>query len=266
MKRALVLWIFLVCVIAVPVAAQTPKADAKGAERTLRFIADFNSPPFSFTQTGKKIGFDIDLGNAIGKELGAKVVWLQRGFSLPAYSSMLKGGDADAAMSSISITPERERMFTFTLPYYRSNLSVAAIRDITWNHTDFVNGLPHMDVGLLRNSTSYTWARKNLMPANRVPYYSPQRLAQALRDEQVFCVLIDEDILKWAMRSNAYRFQQVERDLDHEYYGIAVKKGNTALADELNSTMKRLDDKDIYDAIYDKWFTHRLNLPVRSER
>ncbi|MCX6353726.1 MAG: ABC transporter substrate-binding protein [Candidatus Aureabacteria bacterium] len=265
MRRALVVLSILVGISIVPAMAQGPTPTAKGSERTLRFVSDFDSSPFSYIRTGKKTGFEYDLGEAIGKELGVKVVWVKKAFSPAAYAAMLNTGSVDAAMSSISITPERERLYMFTLPYYRSNLAVAAIRDYDWNHTDFVNGLKDMQIGVLRRSTSYEWARRNLS-AKRINYYSPERLAQALRDEQILCILIDEDILKWALKDNAYRFQEVERDLDHEYYGIAVKKGNLALADELNGAMKRLDEKDIYDALYDKWFTHRINLPVKTSR
>ncbi|MEJ2744226.1 MAG: transporter substrate-binding domain-containing protein, partial [bacterium] len=85
-------------------------------------------------------------------------------------------------------------------------------------------------------------------------------------DEKVFCILIDEDILKWILHKNAYRFQEVERNLSHEYYGILVKKGNTALCSELNEALKRLDANNVYDDIYAKWFTQKMNLPVRPER
>jgi len=256
-----------VIILALTVFAQTPPPapEAKGAGRTLRLITDFDSPPFSYVEASKKIGFEIDLGQAIGKEIGATVQWIQRGFNLATYESLLTSGAADAVISSVSITPERERRFTFTVPYYRSNLAVAAIKDIDWNHTDFVNGLKDMNLGVLRRSTSYEWAQKNLS-AKRVNFYSPQRMAQALRDEKVFCILIDDDILKWVLHNNAYRFQEVESELDHEYYGIAVRKGNAALVSELNGALKRLDDKGIYDAIYEKWFTRRIDLPRRPSR
>lgn len=242
-----------------------PKPAAAQTGRTLRLVADFDSPPFSFVDRSRKAGFEIDLGQAIGEELGAKIQWMQRGFNLGTYESLLKSGAADAIISSISITPEREKRFDFTIPYYRSNLAVAAIKDMDWDHSDFVNGLKDEQVGVLRRSTGYEWARRNLA-AKRINFYSPQRMAQALRDEKVFCILIDEDILKWVLHDNAYRFQEVERNLDHEYYGIAVKKGNRALLSELNGALKRLDEMNVYDEIYAKWFTRKMDLPVRPER
>jgi ABC-type amino acid transport substrate-binding protein len=262
-----ILVICLILILTVYAVAQTPKPAPKatGAGRTLRFVTDFDSPPFSFVDRSKKVGFEIDLGQAIGKELGAKVQWIQKSFNLGIYDSLLKSGTADAAISSISITPERERRFDFTVPYYRSNLAVAALKDLDWNHTEFVNGLKDKRVGVLRRSTGYTWARRNL-GAKRVNFYSPQRMAQALRDEKVFCILIDEDILKWVLHKNAYRFQEVERNLSHEYYGIMVKKGNTTLLADLNGALQRLDENNVYDAIYQKWFTQKMDLPIRPER
>ncbi|MCX6339891.1 MAG: ABC transporter substrate-binding protein [Candidatus Aureabacteria bacterium] len=265
MKYAPIICAVLVSAVAVFAQAPSPAPAAKEAGRTLRFVTDFDSPPFSFVERSKKVGFEIDLGQAIGRELGARVLWIQKGFNLGTYESLLKSGAADAVINSISIAPERQRQFDFTVPYYRSSLAVAAIKDIDWNHTDFINGLKDMRLGVLRRSTSYEWARRNLS-AKRVNYYSPQRMAQALRDEQVFCILIDEDILKWVLHNNAYRFQEVERDLDHEYYGIVVKKGNTQLVSELDQALKRLDEKDIYDTIYEKWFTRKMDLPRRPSR
>lgn len=265
MKYALIICAVLVSAVAVFAQAPSPAPAAKEAGRTLRFVTDFDSPPFSFTEYSKKTGFEIDLGQAIGKELGAKVRWIKRGFNLATYESLLKSGAADAVINSITITPEREGRVTFSVPYYRSNLAVAAIKDVDWNHTDFVNGLKDMRIGVLRRSTSYDWARRNLA-AKRVNYYSPQRMAQALKKEEVFCIMIDEDILKWVLHNNAYRFQEVEKDLDREYYGIMVQKGNIALVSELNEALKRLDEKGIYDAIYEKWFTRKMDLPRRPSR
>lgn len=257
----------LVLIFAMCAFAQTPKPKpaATGAGRTLRFVSDFDSPPFSYIDKSKRVGFELDLGQVIGKELGARVQWIQKGFNLGTYESLLRSGTADAVISSVSITPDRERRFDFSIPYYRSNLAVAAIKDLDWVHSDFVNGLKDKQVGVLRRSTSYDWARRNLA-AKRVNFYSPQRMAQALRDEKVFCILIDEDILKWVLHNNAYRFQEPERNLDHEYYGIMVKKGNSALVSELNGALKRLDEKNVYDDIYAKWFTQKMDLPVRPSR
>jgi ABC-type amino acid transport substrate-binding protein len=262
-----ILVICLVLVLAVCAFAQTPspKSTATGSIRTLRIVTDFASPPFSFVDKTKRVGFEIDLGQAIGKELGAKVQWIQKGFNLGTYDSLLKSGAADAVISNVSITPDRARRFDFSIPYYRSSLAVAALKDLDWSHSDFTSGLKDKQVGVLRRSTSYDWARRNL-GAKRINFYSPQRMAQALRDEKVFCILIDDDILRWILQNNAYRFQEAEKDLSHEYYGIMVKKGNSALLAELNEALRRLDEKNVYDDIYAKWFTHKMNLPVRPER
>ncbi len=265
MKYALLVSAVLVSAVAIVAQAPSPVPASKEAGRTLRFVSDFESPPFSFVEGSHKVGFEMDLGQAIGKELGAQVLWIQRSFNLGTYESLLKKGAVDAAISSISITGQREKRFDFTIPYYRSNLAVAAIKDMDWDHTDFVNGLKDVDVGVLRRSTGYEWARMNLS-AKRINFYSPLRMAQALRDEKVFCILIDEDILKWVLLTNAYRFQEVERDLSHEYYGIAVRKGDTQLLSELNNALKSLDKKNIYDDIYAKWFARRVNLPTRPSR
>ncbi|MCX6356762.1 MAG: ABC transporter substrate-binding protein [Candidatus Aureabacteria bacterium] len=252
------------CVVPLVLWGQTPAAPkaavAPPSGRVLRFITDFDSPPFSFKEAGKKQGFGIDLGEAIGRELGARVEWIQNSFNPKVYASLLAQDKADAAICSIAITHPRKDEFSFTVPYFRSNLAVATIKNIDWDHQVFQNGLKGLTVGILRRSIGEQWARDHLK-ARRITYYSPTRMAQALKNKSVFCILIDEDIFHYILASNAYRFQIVERNLDHEDYGIAVKKGNDALVNELNSALKRLDVKDSYDTLYDKWFAHRADLP-----
>ena len=48
-------------------------------------------------------------------------------------------------------------------------------------------------------------------------------------------------------------FELVGGTFTEEPYGIAVKKGNNELVDELNKALKALKDSGKYDEIYAKW-------------
>lgn len=66
-----------------------------------------NYPPLEYKdpQTNELTGFDIDLGNAIGKELGVKIDWQEVSFEQMA--SALQTGRVDVIMIGMSDTPER---------------------------------------------------------------------------------------------------------------------------------------------------------------
>ena len=235
-----------------------PPAPAPAPE--LRLLNDFAAPPFASLDGIKRVGFEVDLAEALGKELGRPVHWTQMIFNLASFASALRAKTADAAMSSISITPEREKDFLFTRPYFRSSLALATHRDVDYSRTTFKTGLDGYRVGVLRRTTGEEWARKNLK-ATRVTYDSPERLARALNNKVIGYLLLDQDILAGARARGAYKFKIVETGLSSEDYGIAVSPGNQELADRLDAALEKLDASGVYDEIYNTWFGRRSDLP-----
>ncbi len=275
MRKRLAGWVCLVFLI-IPVmeitaAPQKPVKDKavgledslarQPAENPLRFINDLAAPPFAFVENFKNVGFEIDLGEAIGKEMGRPVKWVKQSFNVPTFASTLKVGRADAVFCSLTVTEKRKQYFDFTRPYFRTSLEVAAPRDVDWNEMAFKNGLTSkIRVGVLRRSTGEDWARKNLR-ATRKTYSSPDRLARALKNREVEIILIDKPILIWTMANRHYKFKIVEEGIDHQDYAIAVSKENQTLLDELNAALEKLDADGVYDSIYEKWYDISQDLP-----
>ena len=87
------------------------------AAQTIRFATEASYPPFeSIDANNKIVGFDVDLANALCKEIDATCT-----FSNQAFDSLipsLKFRRIDAVMAGMDITPEREKQVLFTTPYY----------------------------------------------------------------------------------------------------------------------------------------------------
>ncbi len=256
-----------------PQATATDKARAQNpSERTLRFITDFDSPPFSFRKGTERAGIEIDLGEAIGKALGAKIEWVQMNFSVNAYASTLDRGKADAAIASISINGDRREMLAFTRPYYRAGFAIAVQKDVDWEHQWFTSGLEGWKIGVMRATTCEQWARDNL-DGKVETYANVDRLAQALKNSRGalksgkagFCILHDETILKWILSDYSYHYQIPERKIAREYYGIAVSKNNPKLLAELNTALGNLRKNGTYKKIYQKWFNEAEDMPMFDE-
>ncbi|MFH1038242.1 MAG: ABC transporter substrate-binding protein [PVC group bacterium] len=242
-------------------ASAEEKGGGKPEVKALRFISDLDTPPFAFVDNYRNVGFEIDLGEALGKEMGRPVEWIKGTFNIPAFSSTLAAGRADAVLSSMTMTEGREQYFIFTIPYFRTSLAVATFRDVDWNSQAFRNGLTAaVKVGVLRRSTGEEWARKNLK-ATRKTYTTPDRLARALKNQEVEIILIDEPILRWTLANRGYKFKIVESGLDHQDYAIGVSRSNQALAGGLNAALEKLDASDVYDRIYEKWYSISQDLP-----
>src|SRR2546423_4525593 len=78
-----------------------------GTARTLTIGTDATFPPLESIKGDEFVGFDIDLGNALGKELGAKVNWVNSGFD--GIFAALQTGKFDMVMSSVTITADRKK-------------------------------------------------------------------------------------------------------------------------------------------------------------
>lgn len=96
---------------------------------TLRVGSETVYPPFEFfdSNSGKYVGFDIDLIDEVAKRAGFEPQILSMG--LDGLIPALMSGSIDVAVSALTITPERAAKVDFTKPYYESGLSIMARKD-----------------------------------------------------------------------------------------------------------------------------------------
>ena len=91
--------------------------------KEIRFGVFPEYPPFeSVAADGSLQGFDIELGNAICAKLEVKCTWVHNEFDgmIPA----LRARKFDAIMSSMAVTPAREKVIDFTDRLFLSPTSV----------------------------------------------------------------------------------------------------------------------------------------------
>ncbi|MDU7559165.1 MAG: transporter substrate-binding domain-containing protein, partial [Pseudomonas sp.] len=81
--------------------------------KELRFGVDPSYAPFeSKAADGSLVGFDIDLGNAICAELKVKCKWVESDFD--GMVPGLKANKFDGVISSMTVTPTREKVIDFS--------------------------------------------------------------------------------------------------------------------------------------------------------
>lgn len=102
----------------------TPKTIVSG---TITIGSDTAFPPFENVESGKTVGFDVDLMNAIGKKLGLKVSFKSYKFD-GLVAGVQAGTEFDMAASAMTITDERKKAIDFSDPYINSNQSLAVAK------------------------------------------------------------------------------------------------------------------------------------------
>ena len=95
------------------------------AAETIRFAASATYPPFeSLDANNQIVGFDIDLANALCKQMQAQCTFTNQAFD--SLIAALKFKKYDAVISGMDITPERSKQVAFTQPYYANSAIVIA--------------------------------------------------------------------------------------------------------------------------------------------
>ncbi|KPN79385.1 L-cystine ABC superfamily ATP binding cassette transporter, binding protein [Apilactobacillus kunkeei] len=92
--------------------------------------------PYSYRKDGKLQGFEVDLAKAVAKKLDLKANFVQT-----KWDSLIAGLGSnryDAVMNNMTVTPQREKLYSFSDPYAysyytlitKSNSKMMSIKDI----------------------------------------------------------------------------------------------------------------------------------------
>ena len=126
---------------------------------------DATYPPFEYKDKGKLTGFDIELGDEIGKKLGVKVNWLPLEWT--AVQGSLASQKADLIMSGMTITAERKQKgYTFTRPYFLSGQAIA--RRVGDTRINTVRDLRDKIASVQDETTGMTALQKAGLPGKQI--------------------------------------------------------------------------------------------------
>lgn len=113
-------------------------------------------------------GFDIDLANAICKQMKATCTFTNQSFD--SLIPSLKFKRIDAVISGMDITPERQKQVAFTAPYYDNSALFIAEKGKVAD----IAALKGKRVGMQNGSTHQKYLQEKHPEITTVPYDSYQ--------------------------------------------------------------------------------------------
>lgn len=195
----------------------------------------------------KLIGFEVDLAEAIARELGVKAKQSQNAWD--SLIPSLERGDFDFAMNGIEITPQRQERILFSQPYYIYAQQLVVRKDES--RINSINDLKGKKVGTL----SGTAAQDILMSIKGtiVKVYSGQvEPYEDLALGRIDAVLLDLPIAAYYAKPNP-KLKYAGGPEGEGFYGIAVRKTDIRLKKELDEILLRLHRRGELKKIYEKW-------------
>ncbi|WPF88240.1 ABC transporter permease subunit [Cyanobacterium aponinum AL20118] len=217
-------------------------------------------PPLEMpSATGNGLeGFDIDLMNAIGKEVGLNIVFESMPFDglIPA----LQSNTIDAAIGGITITPERAKSVRFSSPYFKAGLAIAVQQsnEVIKNYDDLKGKKIAVAIG-----TTGAIAASKIPNAQVITFDSAVLALQELVNGKVDAVLNDTPVTLYAIKdAGLQKIKIVGTVEEEEYYGIILPNNSDKLA-LINYGLYEILRNGNYKAIYRKWFSGEpTNLPI----
>ena len=216
-------------------------------------------PPMEFKdpESAKLVGFDVDLGNALAKELGVTLEWQESAFEqlLPSLAT----GRVDMILSGLSDRPARREASDF-IDYLNSGVQfyVLASRADVSRSIDLCG----KTVGTSR-STSFpteikTWSDANCVAAGKPPISvegtSDNAAARAqLKQGRFEGGAQGSETVPYVMAQEAGVYKAIGTPFGGLQQGIAFTKVDTQLRDAVLAAFKKLLANGTYAAIIAKW-------------
>lgn len=220
-------------------------------EKVLRVGSETTYPPFEFADGDKYVGFDVELTEALAKQMGYK--WEFKSMGFDALIPALQSGQIDLAAAAMDETPERAKQVEFTDVYFddtgyvvlvrKDDNSIHGMQDLAGKAIGVQVGTKPVDI-----ASAIPNATVRQFDANSQSFLE-------LTHGNVDAVIIDKAVGLYYLNQGANKDLKMVGDaVDKANMVMAVKKGNTQLQQDLNKALKELKANGEYQKIYEKWF------------
>jgi polar amino acid transport system substrate-binding protein len=234
MKRFLLLALAAVLLVSGSLVGCSSKTSTS-SEETIKVATDATWAPFETVneQTKQIQGFDIDLFNAVAAKEDFKIQ-----FENVAFDPLLAGmaqGTYDAAISSITITADRQKAMLFSDPYFDAGQIITG------------------KTVAVQLGTTGNIEVNNIAGATAKPYDDIGLAFQDLMNGQVDAVVCDNPVAVNYVATNTTKIKTVGAVFTDEQYGIAVANGKTALLAQINDGLAKVKADGELHTIAVKW-------------
>ncbi len=229
-------------------------ADAE--KETIVVGLDDTFAPMGFRDDqGELVGFDIDLANAVGEEMGMNVEF--KPIDWNAKETELKAGTIDCVWNGMSITPERQENMALSNKYLNNKIVIMAKADADFDVT-CAEDLADLKIGTQADSSALEMLMANEAYdsfKDNVDEYKTYDIAiMDLKAGRIDVVVVDQVLGEYMNNNLGGEMKECTYSLGDDYYVIGFAKENTELRDKVNDAIQTLIDSGKAAEISQTWF------------
>ena len=226
-------------------ATEAPADDADAPVIKMATNAAF--PPYESKEGEEFVGIDVEIAQAIAKELGAKLEIVDMEFD--SIITSVQAGETDFGMAGMTVNEEREKEVNFTHSY-AAGVQVVIVREDS--DIASIDDLIGRKIGVQLGTTGDSYATDDFGKDNVTQYGKGADAVIALKGGDVDAVIIDNEPAKAFVEAND-GLKILETKYAVEDYAIAIAKDNTELLDKINEILEKLAADGTIDEIIAKY-------------
>lgn len=220
---------------------------------TWRVGMDPSFPPFEMLdETGKPVGYDVDLAQAMAAAWGLDAEIVAMGYdSLP---DALWAAKIDAIVSAYPYDERATRDMAFSAPYFDAGLRFAVLAGSPVTSTENLDGLRlAVEWGSLGDMIGRRLQREG-RDGELAAYETPEEAVQALvNDPEIDGLLVDNVALRQA-QGNGAPIASVGPPLESNPYVIGMPLAADTLQSQVAATLAQLQADGTLAKLENRWF------------
>ena len=238
--------------IAAAIFSGCGRDDGGATKFVVGFDADF--PPYGYKDGGEYKGFDLDLARAVCEKKGWEFV--ANPINWDAKDMELNSGAIDCIWNGFTIQG-REDAYTFSAPYVdNSQVVLVKVDSPIATLADLVGKVVGVQIDTpVQKAFSPNGSLRQLGVKFKDLVIEPNynQLVNELSMGGIEAVALDVGVAKKKMADLPGKFRILDEIVMKETYGIGFKKGNTALRDDVEATLRQLAAEGVMDALAEKY-------------
>ncbi|MBQ9269556.1 MAG: amino acid ABC transporter substrate-binding protein [Oscillospiraceae bacterium] len=234
-------------------AAASEAAPADGAlttvnagKLTISTSPDF--PPFEFTDdSGAVVGIEPEIMELICQKIGLELDIQAMDFDGALLAA--EQGKVDAVVSGVTVTEDRKLVMDFADSY--TTITQAIVSKEGSGIT--MENLGDYTIGVQRGTTGHIYAEEDF--GDKVVAYDTYSMVfQALNNNQVDCIVMDDAVAKSYLETNP-GLEMGPTTYEPENYAFGFFKGNEDLVAAVNGALQELIADGTVQSILDKYMS-----------
>jgi polar amino acid transport system substrate-binding protein len=226
----------------------------KRIQNSGKLIVGTSTPyePMEYIENGEYVGFDVELAEKIAEHFGVtvEIVDYTDYEDFEDILDYVTNGDVDIMLAAITINLERSQRVDFSVGY----LNAGQVIIVNESNEDIItpDDLEGLSVGVQSGTTGEEEAFK--YTENVIGYGEnfTSNATLSLISGKIDAIIVDYPVGATLIKNNS-KLKIIGDPFTSEYYGIAIKKGEASLQNELNTVISNLENSGEMQELRDKW-------------